>query len=668
MIGSKRKHVIRGTQQQVALRELRRLVSAAKAPRLRTMREFAEQEVVIPSGQYTDLRYTCDRQPFSALWFEQVERPWSELVITGPSQSGKTLIGFVIPILYHLFELRETVIAAVPDAEMVRDKWEQDIEPVLSRTRYRELLPKSGPGSKGGKVEAIKFRHGPILRFMTAGGSDKSRAGFTSRVVCMTETDGFDVRTTTSDEADKIEQIEARMRSYPVNRRRIYKECTLSTDQGHTWRRYQAGTASKIALPCPHCGAWVSPEREDFRGWQDAESDVLAIERSQFYCPACGESWSEQERIAANHSCRLLHSGQSIGEDGTVLGPAPAGLTLGFRWSAVNNCLVPAGDVGLDEYKAARSDDEDNEERKMCQFVWAIPYEPLSEYKVELQIQALQERQSGLGKGELPPETQLVTVGIDVNLSVLHWTAIAWDAMSRGYVIDYGTTGVLSKQMVFAEAIADALHRLNQTFGKGWSENRVDRIAVDVRWETDAVIAGIKSLKDQRYRPFMGLGLGHWAKGRHNAIKVGGDITWVGDACHEKAVAKYPAYVIYADANYWKTWLHKRLILDIADEAPAGAITLYETTEQNPHHAFARHLTAEREVQRFEPGKGLVKIWEPVRSSNHWLDSTYIACVLRNRFRTRVRKTATGVAPPATERSYLHSGAMSAVGAYFTQK
>ena len=31
-----------------------------------------------------------------------------------------------------------------------------------------------------------------------------------------------------------------------------------------------------LALPCPHCQAWVSPEREHLTGWQGAESQAAA--------------------------------------------------------------------------------------------------------------------------------------------------------------------------------------------------------------------------------------------------------------------------------------------------------------------------------------------------------------------------------------------------------
>lgn len=144
-------------------------------------------------------------------------------------------------------------------------------------------------------------------------GGDKSRAGFTSRVVVITETDGMDQPGATSRESDKITQPEARTRAYG-SRKRIYMECTVSTEEGRTWQEYLHGTKSRIVLPCPYCRAWVSPEREHLTGWQGAESQAAARSAGAFSCPACGETWSADQRIEANRQSQLVHGEQTIDE------------------------------------------------------------------------------------------------------------------------------------------------------------------------------------------------------------------------------------------------------------------------------------------------------------------------------------------------------------------
>ena len=89
---------------------------------------------------------------------------------------------------------------------MANDKWKKDIKPAIQRSRYGELLPTTGEGSKGGKVRVISFQNGVHLTFMSFGGDDKSKAGETAPNLIVTETDGANDAQTTSDEATPIDR------------------------------------------------------------------------------------------------------------------------------------------------------------------------------------------------------------------------------------------------------------------------------------------------------------------------------------------------------------------------------------------------------------------------------------------------------------------------------
>lgn len=54
-------------------------------------------------------------------------------------------------------------------------------------------------------------------------------------------------------------------------------------------------------------------------------------------------------------------------------------------------------------------------------------------------------------------------------------------------------------------------------------------------------------------------------------------------------------------------------------------MTLYSALPQE-HLTFAHHLTAEKKVEEFVPGKNVVVKWQRVRKQNHWLDALYNAC------------------------------------------
>ncbi|MEX2025875.1 MAG: hypothetical protein WEH44_01220, partial [Pirellulaceae bacterium] len=130
--------------------ELRRLTQHARRPRVRTMRDFAEAEIIIPDGPYRGTMFRCATQPYSGLWFDEIDSGrWRRAVATGPSQSGKTLTCYVVPALYHLFELAETAILGLPSMEMAADKWRMDLLPAIEASRFADLLPRTGAGSKG---------------------------------------------------------------------------------------------------------------------------------------------------------------------------------------------------------------------------------------------------------------------------------------------------------------------------------------------------------------------------------------------------------------------------------------------------------------------------------------------------------------------------------------
>ncbi len=595
--------------------------------RLRSMREFAEREIVIPDGPFTGRRFRCARQPYTGLWFDAVDSgKWSRCVATGPTQSGKTLTCFVIPMLYHLFELGETVICGLPDMDMAGDKWREDILPAIEQSRYRELLPSRGGGSRGGRVESLQFGNGATLKFMSGGGSDKSRAGFTSRVVVITETDGMDRPALGSRESDKITQLEARTRAYG-SRKRIYMECTVSTETGRTWQEYQASTKSRVVLPCPYCRGWVLPEREHFVGWQGAESQAAARGTAAFSCPDCSQIWSGEDRSQANQRAKVLHHGQTIGEDGNLQGDPPATDTLGFRWSAVHNLFLTCGDLAADEWRASHASDEENAEREMRQFVWCLPTLPVKWEQHSLEHTEIAKRVLNLARGQVPQDTRWLTAAVDIGKYLLHWIAVAWQPNATGHVVDYGRIEVASDDLGIEQAVMVALKQFRDQVLAGWpmegSQPKVpDQVWIDCGYMTPVVYAFCRQ-EGSRYKPVVGRGAAQQRQQWYNRpTQTGSIVRHIDEGFHINWLPPERLYLVEADADHWKTWVHQRLTTPV--DQP-GAMTLYSARPEE-HLALAKHLTAEQKVEEFVAGRGSVIKWERVRRQNHWFDALYNAC------------------------------------------
>lgn len=609
---------------------LRMGMTASVAPKIRPIGQWAEEEVIIPTGPFEGRRFKVNRQPVIGHWFNAIDsKLWSEYAATGPSQSGKSLSCFVIPICYHLFEMQENVIVGLPDMDMAADKWELDILPVIERTRYREYLPKRGRGSHGGKVDTLRFLHGPVIKFMSGGGSDKSRAYFTSRVVCFTEVDGLAISQSTSVEADKVKQIEARTMAYGA-RRRIYKECTVSTKEGHIWKEYEAGTASRILLPCPHCREYVQMEREDLKGWEYAESIGEAKAQGSFVCRSCGHAWTDAEREYANHHSVIVNRGQVFDpKKRKVTGVTADVDVFGFRWSAANNLFQSASFLAAKEYEASKDPNEDNAAREMHQFIWCIPWEtPGLDIEIVRPEQLIKRRRQW-NRGVLPSETEYVTVGVDIGKYVGYWCMKAFLRDHTEHVVDYGTYDVPSDLGQDASVLA-ALRGLRDHFENGipvadGSQRQPDQVWIDYPWGKRGVVAFLKDENTVQdvYRPIVGRGAFQQRRQWYNRPKsTGSRVKHLGEEFHFSWVPDEAVHLGEINADYWKSRVHEGF-----NKTPGqpGYCSLFATTHPKEHTSYAMHITAEHKEQAFVENKGYVDYWVRDRKANHWLDCTYIA-------------------------------------------
>lgn len=624
--------------------DLARALRVAQVQPPRTYREFFEHEITIPTGKFRGLPFDCDVQPITALLLEQLGEPrWNEIVITGPSQSGKTTIGFTGPLLYVAAELAEPVVVGLPDLAMAGDKWQVDIEPILQASpTLRRLIPEHGPGSRGGKItDSIKLANGAMIKFMTRGGSDQSKAGFPGcRFLRVTEAAGFSHARATSVEADPLRQIRARLSSYDLEETQTIIEGTVTLEGELPWRLWQQSSQSRILSPCPHCGGWISPERDDFRGWETAANELEAAELGAFYCPACGESIDDDQRRESLRSARLVHQGQTITKAGRIRGQPPATSRLWFRWSAWHNCLVSARTLAAREWAAAQIEEETREredaERELCQFVWCLPYEPPQLTVAPLTVADLDNSATPLERGLLPADTEALTVGVDVGMYWSHWVAIAWRESRSGHVVDYQRLPVLEQgqgsapsrkravKLVLRERLLEFCLRCRQ----GWQvSGQADRLAPDRVWidagYLEDVIFSVCCEQPDAFMPAFGRGTGQLERTKYShPTRTDRTVRLLGERYHVRRSSKHRRLYVIADADYWKTQLTDWLQVDAEGE---GALTLFSDV-QNRHKTFKRHLTAEELTREVHPRHGAIDVWRnPQGKPNHYFDACYLA-------------------------------------------
>lgn len=601
----------------------REALAAHVVRRPRTWRRFAEEELVLASGVHKGELFRCDRVPFSEAILAEYDRTrfW-RFFFSGPGQDGKSLYGYILPALYEIFERRRDVILGAPVVEMAQAAYFERLLPSIEATRYRELLPRKGGGSRGGKALSMQFEHGPRLRFMGAGGGDAQRSGYTAPVIIMTELDKMDDSGMASEEADPVTQMEERSSSFRAfGLARTYGECTMSTRRGRVYREVcEIGTNSRVFLPCVHCGEYVFPERKSFSGWQDAKEVEEARDRAHFVCPTCGKPWTEMDRRRAVRNYRLVARGQTVGKDGVVAGTLPRTHTFGFRWNSMASSFKTMADIGEAEWRADRADTE-SEKKMVIQFRWAEPWERGKLDLAGLTRDTILSKVTQQPRGTAPADTLKVTVFIDVGLYLCWWTAVAWRSEARGHVLDYGSIEVPQERQPDPARILPSLREFRETVLKhGWmiagAQRRPDLTLVDSGFQHELIYRLAKESGVPRMLPSKGFGSskndgGAWRSGAKASSECQVGNEW-------RIALQQPSGVWLAQlhADYWKAEVHQGFA------APAGApgsITIFHA-EPAAHRAFARHITAEEQRQEFKQGEGMVTWWEVLRQDNHWLD------------------------------------------------
>jgi phage terminase large subunit GpA-like protein len=621
-----------------------------RAPR--TFTQWLQEEVYLPNdgGPFSGRRFRFSYQPIAALWAHEIDHgPWNEYIYTGPSQSGKSFIGYVCPFVYHVTELHESVGFGVPNEEMAGDKWKADIRPVLEASpRLKQFLPRSGPGSAGGTIrDRVEFSNATIAKILTAGGRDAAKAGYTLRTILITEAAAFSRTQTTSAEADPLEQLRARQRSIKWEERATYIEGTATTKDELPTTLNATSSQSRILSPCPHCGGWIWPTRENLLGWEKSRTEVEAAELASWYCPRCGEEISKEERREAVAASIMIHGDQTIDKKGRVSGDLPKTRRLWFQYGAWHNLFLDAGDIAVDLWAAAQLETGGRAnqlaEKKLAQFVFGHAYEPPPELAGDvLEEEDIEKRRDKLPRGVAHADTLYLVDGVDVGERYCHWVRLGVRPNGQLHVIDYGMVEndrsrgmkeglqeALTK--LFAELELGVAREAGSTANGAVAEGRLATrwIYCDSGHLPEVVFAAAKAANTRSNRelvlPLLGRGETQMLRRRYTAPtgkgatirKIDRDGRW-----HLSRVRRARIDQLTLDADCYKR------LADGGFRTPAGspgAITLF-SGPGTVHRTFIRHQINEQFVTEELPDQAPVSKWI-CTGANHYKDAlAYAIC------------------------------------------
>lgn len=620
-----------------------RFLENCRPSRRMSIREWAERHVVIPTGQ-RGLRgrpFRVDNNPWAGLWFDELDSgKWPMAVLVGPTQSGKTLCGLTIPTIRKAHHLREECVLAIPEGDMVDDKWQRDFLPVLKKSpALGWLIPHRGPGSRGGVVkDRVLLGNGVMLKMMTRGGKDTGKAGFTTPNVHMTEAAGWSHASEKSQESSPFWQVYGRLLGFKRHERSMIVEGTVTIADELPWSlkgeesENLLSTNSCIVKPCVHCGEWVAPGREHLRGWQETKSVIEAAEKAFWICPTCGEKISDEQRRTMNADSQLLHGEQKIDNRGEVIGDDPQTDTLFFHYSQFDNQLLDAADIAPEEWRAAQlsegTQDHEDAEKRLCQQTWARPFKSKLAEAEPLKPEIVRKRTDTWPRNILPPDTKHLVIAGDCGKWKGWWAAFAARENGVIHVPAYGAFDVCMSDLDEIESrLRSSLNELiDGTFESGFDiSGSTDRrlpetVWIDRGWLKNIVcevVRGRGGISDNRYRAAKGFGrttrVKHLyrrpTKRTKERLRIGN--RWHADLDVVDRILKFNF-----DADYWKLRVHEALRIK---KGVKGSITFFREDMPNEHGKLSNHLCAEQFRREWVLEKGYVDKWVKT-GQNHWLD------------------------------------------------
>lgn len=280
--------------------------------------------------------------------------------------------------------------------------------------------------------------------------------------------------------------------------------------------------------------------------------------------------------------------------------------------SAIQQAFNKISDTSLSAYKSEYQNDPDLDEQPDT---------------VGLTAGKVASRISGLLQGERHPDTEFVTIGLDVGKYYSHWTKIAWHGNAVGNVVDYGvmeTPGMMAadnKQAVIAALLPALLQwRIDML-----AESSVDFCLIDSGDFTDAIYEFIRQTGGIPFAAAKG-----WDNNRISIPKERTKDKIPFHDCYASHLPTERLWLYNVNTEAWKQWVHERFATATVDEQQmpnSGTLSLYAAPgDRRRHLSFSQHIVSEERRDIFVPGKGITRKWVVVNRNNHYLDATALAC------------------------------------------
>lgn len=570
-----------------------------RPPPPRTPDEWAEQHRVLPPWSAEPGPYRCTRTPWVPGILAACADPrFREIVAVMASQCAKTetdlnLIG------QRMEDDPVPTIVVFPTENAAQSQFEPRLMDMLRSTP--SLWAKTAQGKKNRKT--AKLIGGVMLRLAWAG----SATELASQPAGLVIVDELDRMEPVPGEGDVVQLVKARGTTYPDRKLVITSTPLVGTVdtvrheatglehwrvtapdeiESATWRRWQEGTRHEWAWPCTECNAYFIPRFRWLR-WPKGATATEARLTARLQCPWCDATLEDGRKTEMNLRGVFLAPGQSVGEDGTIMGDLAPTETASFWISGLCSPWRTFGEIAQEYVKATALGDP----AVMQSVVNTVLGELYSLAGEALPWETLRALQQPYQSGTVPDGVRVVVCGVDVQHNRLIYDVRGFGMRLESWLIQHGELwGETDQEAVWAELGALLL----STFD-GWP---IRLMLIDSGFRPQPVYDFCRRSQG-RGRATKG-----WERSEKPYRAATIDVTVAGKT------VKRGLQLWHLDAGFFKAFVHGRF------GWPAGEPGGFHLPEDVPD-AYLQELTAERRIVK-PSGR---PTWLRIRKANHGLDT-----------------------------------------------
>lgn len=390
----------------------------------------------------------------------------------GATEAGNNWIGYVID------HGAGPMLNVLPTVDLAKRNSRQRIDTLIEDSPSLRSLVKPARARDSGNTMLSKEFPGGIL-VLTGANSAVGLRSMPARFLFMDEIDAFPP--SVDEEGDPVALAEARAMTFG-HRKKVFLAST-PTIQGvsRIENEYEASDQRRYFVPCPHCGYSQHLIFERLK-WDRGQPETAA-----YFCESCDGAIYEQHKTA------MLEAGEW-----RATAECSNQAVRGYH---INALYSPVGWLSWERI-AASWDTALGHDDRLRVFTNTILGKTWVERGEAPEWKTLYDRRAAWPSGQVPEGAAILTAGVDVQGNRLEADVWAWGPGLESWLIDHVVIeGGAGKPEAWAELSALLDRRWEHEAG---GEARIERLAIDTGFETQAVYAWAREAGFDRVVPVKG--------------------------------------------------------------------------------------------------------------------------------------------------------------------